>query len=294
MTMPLTAPNKNELSSPSRRLVLAGCASLVATATWAPWIMWSAPVDGPQGDLFAFTAPTKRDLVFALALSPRPFGQTERDPLTVRVHAGAFSWMVGPFALQDTQDVLSDGTCLFSGQVLCTASNGVRAMAHLIAVATPAEHMPPGSLGVWAEIVGTGGVRWRIGSPVVSQLLADDARLARLHATLHPANDVHVLSAAIARRIATRPKGELGVDSKAHAKRLTALILPDTLQFDPARASGFTFAAINGRRAEDEIDPVVQTVLAGAPRAGRGTRYYHATNQFPYFAPKLPDRNLRG
>ena len=283
MTMPSTTSNKDGLSSPSRRLVLAGCARLVA-ASFAPRITWSGPVDGAQGDLFAFRAPIKRDLVFALALSPRPFGQTERDPLTVRLHAGASSWMVGPFALQDTQDVLSGGSSLFSGQVWRTASSGGVAMAHLIAIATPAEHMPTGSLGVWAEIVGTGGVRWRIGNPVVSQLLADDARLAQLHAALHPAMDVHVLSGAIARRIATRPAGGLGADSQAHAKRLAALILPDTLQFDPARPSGFTFAAINGRRAEDVIDPVVQTLLAGAPRPGRGARCYRATGQFPYFA----------
>ena len=284
MIIPSTATNKDGLLSPSRRLVLAGCASLVATASFASWITWSAPVDAPQGDLFAFTAPTKRDLVFALALSPRPFGQTGRDPLTVRLHAGASTWMVGPFALQDSQTVLSDGTYLFSGKVRRTASNGFRTMAHLIAVATPVEHMPPGSLGVWADIVGTCGVRWRIGNPVVSLLLADDARLAQLHAMLQPALGVHALSAAIARRIATRPTGRLGVDSQAHAKRLAALILPDTLQFDPARPSGFTFAAMNGRRAEDGIDPVVQTVLAGAPRPGRSDRYYHATSQFPYFA----------
>ena len=282
--MPSTASKKDELSSPSRRLVLAGCASLVATASFAPWIKWSTPVDGPQGDLFAFTAPTRRDLVFALALSPRPFGQTERDPLTVRLHAGDASWMVGPFALQDMQDVLSDGTCLFSGQVWRTAPNGVRGMAHLIAVAAPAEHMPPGTLGVWAEIVGTGDARWRIGNPVVSQLLADDARLAQLHATLNPATDVQVLSNAIAGRVATRAMGGLGVNSQAHAKSLAALILPDTLQFDPSRPSGFTFAAINGRRVEDAVDPVVQTVIAGTPRPGRGARCYRATSRFPYFA----------
>jgi hypothetical protein len=284
MTKPLTTSNTDGLSSPARRRMLAGCAGLAVTASFAPWIMWSAPVGGPQGDLFAFTAPTKRDLVFALALSPRPFGQTERDPLTVRLHAGSSSWMVGPFALRGTQDVLPDGTCLFAGQVWRTASNGVGEIAHLVAVATLAEHMPPGSLGVWAEILGRGGVRWRIGNPVVSHLLADDARLARVHATLHPAMDVPVLSAAIARRIAARPTGRSGLDSQAHAKRLAALILPDTLRFDPARPSGYTFAALNGRRAEDVIEPVVQTVLVGAPRPGRGARCYRATSQFPYFA----------
>jgi len=284
MTKQFTTANKDGLSSPSRRLMLTGCGSLAVTASLAPWITWSAPVDRSQGDLFAFTAPTKHDLVFALALSPRPFGQTEREPLTVRLHAGASCWMVGPFALQDSEDVLPDGTCLFTGQVRRTTSNGARAMAHLIAVATSAEQMPPGSLGVWAEILGAGAVRWRIGNPVVSHLLADDARLAQLHAALHPAMDVQVLSAAIARRIAALPTGGLGVDSQAHAKRLAALILPDTLQFDPARPSGYTFAGLNGRRAEDVIEPVVQTVLVGAPRPGLGARCYLAASQFPYFA----------
>ena len=284
MTMRSTALNKEGLSSPSRRLVLVSCAGLVASASFAPWITWAAPIDRPQSDLFAFTAPTERELVFALALSPRPFGQTERDPLTVRLHAGASTWMVGPFALQDAQDVLSDGTCLFSGQVWRTASNSARALAHLIAVATPAEHVPPGTLEVWAEIVATGGTRWRIGNPVVSQLLADDAHLAQLHAAFDPVIDVQVLSDAIARRLATSPRGGFGINSQVYAKRLAALIQPDTLQFDPARPSGFTFAAMNGRRAEDAIDPVIQTMLAGTPRPCGSARYYQATSQFPYFA----------
>jgi len=144
--------------------------------------------------------------------------------------------------------------------------------------------MPPGSLGVWAEIVGAGGVRWRIGNPVVSDLLADDTRLAQVHAELHPAMDVQVLSADIARRIEARPTGGLGVDAQAHAKRLAAVILPDTLQFDPGRSSGYTFAAINGRRAEDVVEPVVETLLMGVPRPGRGARHFRAADQFPYFA----------
>jgi hypothetical protein len=139
---------------------------------------------------------------------------------------------------------------------------------------------------VWVEIVVRDGMRFRIGHPVVSRLLADDARLAQLHAALSPAMDVHVLPAAIATRIVARATGGLGVDAQAHvhAKRLATLLLPDTLQFDPARPSGFTFAAINGRRVEDAIDPVVQTMLAGAPRPGQGTGCYHAATQFPYFA----------
>jgi hypothetical protein len=284
MTKPLTASNKDELSSPTRRLMLAACASLAVTASFVPWITCSAPGDGPQGDLFAFTAPTKRDLVFALALSPRPFGQNERDPLTVRLHAGASSWTVGPFGLQNSEEARSDGMSLFCGRVWRNASNGVGEKAHLIAIATPGERMPTGSLAVWAEIFGKRGVRWRIGNPVVSHLMAEDARLAQVHATLHPAMDVEVLSAAIARHIAARRMGGLGFDSQARAKRLAALILPDTLQFDPARPSGYTFAAINGRRADDVIGRVVQTLLVGAPGPAREARCYRAAGQFPYFA----------
>ena len=65
---------------------------------------------------------------------------------------------------------------------------------------------------------------------------------------------------------------------------LPDLILPDTLRFHPARPSGFTFAAMNGRRPEDAVDPVVQTILAGAPRAGRSDLQYQPSSQFPYFA----------
>jgi hypothetical protein len=284
VTMPSTGSNDDGLASPSRRLVLAGCAGLVATASCAPWTAQPALAGDPQADLFAFTAPGERDLVFALALYPRSFGQTERDPLTVRLHAGASFWTVGPFALQDTQDVLPDGTRLFSGRVWSTASNGGTTRARLIAVATPMERVPPGSLGVWAQIIGTSGARWRIGNPVVSQLLADDAQLAQIHAALQPAMDRHVLSAAIARRIATRLTGGSAIDPQARAKRLVALMLPDALRFDPARPGGFTFAAMNGRRVEDVIDPVVRTVLAGAARPGGGAGRYRATSQFPYFA----------
>jgi hypothetical protein len=124
----------------------------------------------------------------------------------------------------------------------------------------------------------------RIGNPVVSHLLADDARLAQVHATLRPAMDVQLLSADITRRIAAPPTAGLGLDSQAHARRLAALILPDTLRFDPARPSGYTFADRNGRRAEDVIEPVVQTLLAGVPRPGQGARRFRAAGEFPYFA----------
>ena len=263
-----TTSNADGLASSYRRSVLAGCASLVALAHFGPRTTRPASAGALQGDLFAFKAPDGRDLVFALALAPKPFGQPDRDPLMVRLHAGASSWTAGPFAPQDTREALSDRGRLFSGKVWGTASNGGGMLAWLIAIAIPAERMPLGTLGVWAEIVDIGGMRWRIGNPIISQLVAGDARLVRLHAELHPEMDRRVLSAAISRRIAAGMSGESDVDTQARAKHVAALILPDTLRFNPDQPNGYTFASMNGRRPDDAIDPVVRTVLAGEPRLG--------------------------
>ena len=116
------------------------------------------------------------------------------------------------------------------------------------------------------------------------ELLADDPRLARLHAGLHPAIDRRSLSAAVVRSISARSDGKTDPETGARAKRLAGLILPDTLRFHPARPGGFTFAAMNGRRPEDAVDHVVQTILAGAPQAGRSDARYQPSSQFPYFA----------
>jgi hypothetical protein len=280
MIMPFTASDKDGPASSSRRRALADCAGLAATACFAPWNRCAAAAGTPKGELFAFAAPGGRDLVFALALAPGSFGQSGRDPLTVRLYAGTASWTVGPFAFRDTYDVFSDGSHLFSGQVPGTGSNGDKTMVRLIAIATPAARMPPGTLEVWAQLIGADGARWRIGNPVLAQILADDPRLSRCY----PDVDRQTLSAAIGRRLSMGAATRIGGEGRARAKRLTALLLPDTLRFDPASPSGFTFAAMNGRRIEDAIDPIVRTLLAGAPRSGGSTGRYHASGLFPYFA----------
>ena len=56
---------------------------------------------------------------------------------------------------------------------------------------------------------------------------------------------------------------------------------PDTLEFDLSRPGGFTFAAMNGRKPGDAIDPIVRTILAEAPRRGDATKRYAACVQFP-------------
>jgi hypothetical protein len=66
-------------------------------------------------ELFAFAAPDQDKPVFAAAMTSQPFGQTKRDPLTVRLRAGPYSWAVQPFVLWDNDDSF-DGIRVFSGR----------------------------------------------------------------------------------------------------------------------------------------------------------------------------------
>lgn len=267
------------LARPSRRRMLVGCVGLAAAASLAPWARAAVFARRREGELFAFTAPDRSDLVFALAMAPLPLGQAERDRLSVRLHAGASSWTVEPYALREA-DASHNGARMFSGRVRCTDS-GDKSAVHLVAVAVPAERMAAGRLDVWAEVIGADGRLARIGNPVMSELLAGDAGLARLHAELHPTTDRRLLAAAITRRIAA---GKLDPDAQARARRLADFVLPDTLCFDRAHPEGFTFAAMNGRRPDDAVAPIVQTLLVGVPRTGEGDGRFRSSSQFPYFA----------
>jgi hypothetical protein len=283
MPVPLTAPRAPRGFAPSRRGFIVVCAGLAtAIGLTAEGARSTETRQRLAGDLFAFTAPDRPEVIFAVTLPPQPFGQTVRDALTVRLHAGASTWTIGPFALLPTVGFAPNGGRIFSGKVWQSWSGGETA-AHLIAVAIPAQQLPKSNLGVWAEIVSAHGSRERIGNPVISHLLTEDWRLAGLHGHLEPARDRPLLPSALARQIAKLGGGDPCASSLPRADRLAARLLPDILEFDPSRPGGFTFAAMNGRKPDDAIDPIVRTILAGTPKRGDATKRYAANNQFPYF-----------
>jgi hypothetical protein len=281
MPVTLTAPLVPGGLAPSRRGFIAGCAGLATAIGLTAGGARTTETRPLAGELFAFTALDRPEVVFAVTLPPQPFGQTERDALTVRLHAGGSTWTIGPFALIPTLGLSPTGVRFFAGKVRQLLRGGETA-AHLIAVATPAERLPRSNLDVWAEVVSAHGISARIGNPVISHLLGEDDRLAALRGPPEPAKDHPLLSGALARQIAERGGGHAD-DSLRRANRLAALLLPDTLEFDPSRPSGFTFAAMNGRKPGDAIDPIVRTILAGAPRRGDATKRYAARDKFPYF-----------
>ena len=268
--------------APSRRGFLVGCAGLATAISLTPRGAWSTETRHLTGDLFAFTAPDCPEVVFAIALPPRPFGQAAHDALTVRLHAGASTWTIGPHALMPASGLSPNNARIFSGKVRQLRKDG-ETTAHLIALATPAQQLPRSNLGVWAEVVSANTIRARIGNPAISYLRGEDGRLARLHGQPEPERDRRLLADALARQIAERGGGDPGADSLPRANRLAAQLLPDMLEFNPSRPGGFTFAAMNGRKPGDVIDPVVRTILAGTPRRGDVTKPYAARDQFPYF-----------
>lgn len=275
------APSQTAPASPSRRKLLAAGIGLTAAAAFGPWSVRATGLRR-QGELFAFTAPDREDIVFALALDAPSVG-TKDDQVAVRLHAGDDVWNFRQFVRGSADLTVGNADRMFSGLVSRVGLDD--AAGYLVAVAVPAERLPLPRLDVWAEIINADGTRSRVGNPVVSHLLADDQRLLRLHAGLHPAVDRRLLSEAIVDRIASQPDGGMStIQARKRAKRLAELILPDTLRFHPERPGGFTFAGMNGRRPEDVVGPVVRTILAGAARTGQGDLQYRPARQFPYFA----------
>jgi hypothetical protein len=224
-----------------------------------------------SGDLFAFTAPDRPEVVFAVTLPAQPFGQTDREALTVRLHAGERSWTIGPFALVPTLGLSSNGVRFISGKVQQLWRGG-ESSVRLFAVATPAQRLPRSSLGVWVEVVSARGIRARIGNPAISHLL-EDGQPAGLQGRLEPARDRPVLPSALGRQIAECGGGHRGAENVPRANRLAAQLLPDTLEFDPSLPGGFTFAAMNGPmipRAKAHPHPTAgrQIELSGLLRGG--------------------------
>lgn len=277
------APVRDGPTSPHRRKALVGLVGLTATVAFAPWATRATSFH-QEGELFAFSAPDRDEVVFALAMHPPSLGKNENTQVSIRLHAGDYHWTFGPLILGQADPVLRSGDRRrFSGIVSRVDRRGEA--AHLVAVSIPTERLPPRRLDVWADIVGADGAHSRIGNPVVSRLLADDARILRLHAGLAPGVDRRLLSNAVTRRMVTRPgRGAPYPGLLAGARRVADLMLPDTLGYHPRRPGGFTFAGMNGRRPEDAVDTVIRTILAGSPREGRNDLRYLPSGQFPYFA----------
>ena len=173
--------NPTDWTAPARRDVLrivlaAGVAGLTRVGAAARDI-------GPKSsaaELFAFRAPTRSALVFALAFPAQrgiPFSRM-RMPV-VRIHAGPRSWTVGAEPTPPGFAPRKDPGRLFVGRVARLNTQGDD-LYNLVVVSAPAASFPTGELAISADISDPLGSRIRIGNPIVAELLARDAGFSKI------------------------------------------------------------------------------------------------------------------
>lgn len=233
-----------------------------------------------EPELFVFRGSEVRDIVLAVvapAISAEPSARFD-----IRIHAGAKTWVIkGIRPLQSGVLSERDDCRVFAGEVLGrTAGAGCTA-----AVLQSSLDFARGTerIGVWAEIRGEDGSRWRVGNPLTASLLAQDPTLSRIYHATSPSEDRALFIDALAGRIATIAAANGVASPKAHAARLAARLLPDVIHYWPDLPVGFNFAHQNGRHPADDATAVVNTILTGAVCTRTTARRVQLTQTFPFF-----------
>jgi hypothetical protein len=237
-------------------------------------------------DLYAFRAQEPDNMVVALLWAPDPtkhFRQVPPIKIETRLHIGDRTWSShGPSS--GVPDVMAENAdvWVFSGLVVEDAGAGTAVLEALL-VEGPSALLA--GQGIWAERLGSDHSRHRVGSPFLAALAAEDERLAALYDLGSPATDAQMLSNCVARAIGKRARqaGYRG-DPNLHGRRLAAVLLPDTVKYDPSLPAGFTFAAWNGRHPADSHSTIVNSLLNGFPDGeGPARRHPALQSSFPYF-----------
>jgi hypothetical protein len=229
-------------------------------------------------DLYAFRAKEPGRMAVALVWAQDPTGHKTET----RLHIGDRTW-TSHDPSSGNREVLSesDGVRTYSGRIVEDAAGDAVALDALL-VEGPSARLA--SRGIWAERLGGNGSRYRVGSPFLAALVAEDDRLAALYDASSPATDAQTLGEAVALAIGKRAKkAGYGGDPDLHGRRLATMLLPDLLRYDPERPAGFTFAACNGRHPAEPDSTVVNSILNGFPDGERPVRRPTLQSSFPYF-----------
>jgi hypothetical protein len=148
-----------------------------------------------------------------------------------------------------------------------------------IAIEIPSSKLTSGgpSINVWGETNNSKiGTFDRMGKPAVATVLIDDGHEDQFNMT-EPSDDLAVWGDEVAQHLM-----DLGGYDQATADAITAVILPDTLNFDTSSASGF----LNGRRLQDDvIDAELGIVTNGAITSDCVANDSNFSSSFPYLAP---------
>jgi hypothetical protein len=148
-----------------------------------------------------------------------------------------------------------------------------------IVVEIPSSSLTDGdsTINVWGETNNNRiGTFDRMGKPAIATVLINDGNEDAFNMT-DPSDDLATWGDEVSANLQA-----LGGYDEATADAITAVILPDTLNFDTASASGF----LNGRRLEDDvIDAELGIVTNGAIPSDCVANDSNFSNSFPYLAP---------
>jgi hypothetical protein len=292
--------------SPSRRVItrreaLGGCL-VAAVACGLPFEGFAGTRDAATGsarsgrradmrrraDLYVFGAQEPEKTVVTLVWAQDPTGRFRQGSpakTETRLHIGGRTWSShGPSSGIHDLMAENEGVRFFSGPVVEGAGASTVILEALL-VEGPSAQLA--GQGIWAERLGSNGSRHRVGSPFLAALVDEDESLAALYDASSPATDTRMLSESVARAISKRA-GQAGYsgDPDLHGRRLAALLLPDTVKYDPRLPAGFTFAACNGRHPAEPDSTIVNSILNGFPDGeGPARRSPTLHSSFPYFQP---------
>lgn len=237
-------------------------------------------IEGSISDLYVFRGSEEdRTVIAATWTSLYEHGST------LRLHAGNETWAVAvPDDPSRSLSYNERGCRIFSGDILNRSAGHVAQLKAVVIEAPTDMISKSGSLAVWAERISQQGRRFRIGSPFLAKLVADNVGVAKLYHAGSPERDSAEFTRSVAEAISkhAHASGYAG-NAQLYGRRVAAAITPDALQFDPHLPVGFTFAAQNGRHPEDAAQSVVDTVLSGTLRPQMSQSRLPLKGEFPYF-----------
>jgi len=238
---------------------------------------WAFEVDPPASpELFVFKAPHSANTVISLSI-PADFARS--TAAIARIHVGAKTWSVDLAGSTQTGFTNDDRVRIFAGCGII----GVHFLQAIVLELDAREIALTETFDVWAEISRGRETRWRIGNPIVAELVRCNRELAQIHHRVSPTDDRAVLTPVVTRIVAGRAK-RLGIvsDPDAYARRLARAILPDVISFAPASPLGFSFANQNGRHPAEGTAEIVHTLLGGSLIQVGGERGEMPLDRFPY------------
>jgi hypothetical protein len=208
----------------------------------------------------------------------------------LRVHVGEHSFTI-PVSKDSSDSSRWDdnGGQFFSGDLLIRTAERDLRVKGIVAELPNDMFAQQGFTNTWAERIAN-GVRHRIGSPFLADIIAKDSRAASLYHASSPHLDDEALSGIVA-AVVTKNAESSGYagDAQKYGRRVASALMPDVMRYNPHLPVGFTFAGQNGRHPNDAAQSVVTAVVSGVLAYTPNPPRLRLNQHFPYF-PQPPVR----